>query len=60
MALRKLGKELGGIVKSLDIIQEIAETRENPGSKSQTKDFSRKKCSSGLHNKRNGLKMELI
>ena len=32
----------------------------SPGSRGQTKDLSRRRCLSGLYNKRNGLLKELI
>ena len=58
MELKRPRRELVGTVVSIDTICEIAKV--DPGSRGQTKDSSRERYLSGLHNKRNGLKTGLI
>ena len=60
MAPKKPGKELAGIIKSLDIIQKIVKIGKNLRGKDQIKNFNKKKRLSELYSKRNGSKMELI
>jgi len=60
VVLEKPEKELAGTIKSLNIIQKITEVGRNLRGKGRTKDLNRKRRSSELHSRRNGLKMELV
>jgi len=60
MVPKKLGKELVGAARNLDIIQKIVEAGKNLRGEGQTKDLSKRKCLSELHSRRNGLKKECI